>query len=87
MLTEIDEEAFRDSDAIQYVVMPQNLTTIGDYAFADDDSLLVVYIPASVSVFGESIFAESDAVTVFVDAGSDAEAWCRAHDMIYQYAA
>lgn len=86
-LTEIDEEAFRDNDSIQYALLPEHVSEIGDYAFADDDSLLLVYIPASVSVFGENIFDGSNAVTVFVEAESDAEDWCRANNLSFQVVA
>ena len=87
MLTEIEEEAFRDNDSIQYVMLPQNVQEIGDYAFADDDELVLVYIPASVSFFGSNIFIGSNIAAVFVEEGSYAETYCRENMLNYQFAA
>ena len=58
-LTQVEEEAFRDSDAIDCVIIPDQVTDIGAYAFADCDSLQYVIVPDSVVAIDSHAFENS----------------------------
>lgn len=55
-VTKIYNEAFKDSDSITSVVIPDSVTSIGNYAFSHCCSLTSVTIPDSVTSIGSSAF-------------------------------
>ena len=73
-IRQIEEEAFRGSDALTSVVVPEGAESIGAYAFADCPALGMVYIPSSATEVSATAFDNSPNVLVVCRAGSAAEA-------------
>lgn len=53
---QIDEYAFRNSDELKSITIPNSVTCIGDYAFEACDSLNSINIPNSVTSIGWAAF-------------------------------
>jgi len=83
-LTAVEEEAFRDDDAVQYILLPEGIREIGQTAFAEDDALLLVLLPAMTTAFGEDVFRDSAQVVVVGRAGSDAQRYCLENHIAFQ---
>lgn len=52
----IADEAFRDNDHLQKIILPENLKSIGNYAFYNMYSLKSINIPDSVTSIGQNAF-------------------------------
>ena len=68
--TIISENAFRSSEYLESVVLPNTITTIEDRAFYYCTSLESITIPASVTDMGEFIFCGSTLKTVTFQEGA-----------------
>lgn len=55
-VTRIDNDAFRECDALTSVVIPSTIESIGDWAFAGCSSLTSIIIPKSVESIGYCAF-------------------------------
>ena len=55
-MTEIGENAFRDCDNIESIVIPDSVTTIGEGAFMYNSSLIELTIGANVTSIGANAF-------------------------------
>ena len=88
-VTQIGEEAFRESAYIIYIEIPTSVEKIDKYAFYDMDNLQDIAIPSSVTSFGEdivSIYDESDPdkLVLYVDADSPAEKYAKENNIPYE---
>ncbi|MGN1168655.1 MAG: leucine-rich repeat domain-containing protein, partial [Acutalibacteraceae bacterium] len=88
-VTEIGDEAFRESGYLAYIEIPSTVTKIGDRAFYDMDDLHKLTIPSTVTQLGEEIvtvFDESDPdkVTLYVDEGSKALEYAKDNNVPYE---
>ena len=55
-MTSIGAHAFSDCHSLQYIVIPDNVSTIGDLAFRWCKSLYYVVLPSKLASVGENIF-------------------------------
>ena len=62
-VTSIGEDAFRESDSLTSVTIPNSVTSIGSYAFAHCTSLTSVTIPNSVTSIGHWAFYNCSSLT------------------------
>lgn len=88
-VTEIGEEAFRESGYLAYIEIPSTVTKIGDRAFYDMDDLHKLTIPSTVTQFGEDIVSvydvsDPDKVTLYVDEGSKALEYAQNNNVPYE---
>lgn len=83
-LTSIGESVFAACSSLTEVVIPQGVTSIGTAAFQACSSLEKVTIPASVEDLGRLLFMNCpENLTVIVEPGSAAEAWCKDSGIAY----
>lgn len=81
---EIADNAFNGS-SLKSITLSNKLTSIGDNAFTGCKiSNNEITLPSSITKIGKDAFDKG--LTIHVDAGSYAEAWCRDNGMSYQYA-
>lgn len=80
---EIADNAFNGS-SLKSITLSNKLTSIGDNAFTGCKiSNNEITLPSSITKIGKDAFDKG--LTIHVDAGSYAEAWCRDNGMSYQY--
>ena len=85
-LTSIGENAFAACSSLTEVVIPQGVTSIGKAAFLSCSMLEKVTIPASTEDLGRLLFMSCpENLTVIVEPGSAAEAWCKDNSIAYAH--
>ncbi|MBR1475725.1 MAG: leucine-rich repeat domain-containing protein [Muribaculaceae bacterium] len=62
----IQEGAFDDVDAIEYLMIDEGITEIGNNAFSRCDNLAAVVLPEGLETIGEEAFASCTALETFV---------------------
>lgn len=84
-ITVIHDCMFENCGSLKEFVVPDHVHTIEDEAFAYCANLKSVTVPSSVSSMGKDVFKNSKNVTVRVEKGSYAEAYCIENDLNYDY--
>ena len=79
-LVAIEEEAFAGIDAAR-VEITENVISIGPRAFADCKNLTELVIPATVQRIDDTALEGSAGVTVYGEAGSEAERFANANEL------
>lgn len=79
-LAAIGEEAFAGIDAAR-VEITENVISIGPRAFADCKNLTELVIPATVQRIDDTALEGSAGVTVYGEAGSEAERFANANEL------
>ena len=79
-LVAIEEEAFAGIDAAR-VEITENVISIGPRTFADCKNLTELVIPATVQRIDDTALEGSAGVTVYGEAGSEAERFANANDL------
>ncbi len=80
----IMEEAF-EGTALNYVILPESVTTLEKYAFANIPSLYKAILPASVTAIADSAFANDPGLTLEVIPGSYGARWAVRHGFFTVY--
>ena len=84
-LKAVEAETFIDKPAIMGIRIPEGVTTIGPRAFADCPNLWVAFIPDSVTEIDPTAFENCPHMNVVCSAGSCAEQFARAHELMICY--
>lgn len=71
---DVPNETFSHS-CIQYIYLPDTVTSIGGFAFSSCNNLKTVYIPASVTSIGEWAFSSLKDCTIICAAASKPDGW------------
>ena len=85
----IGDRAFEYCDSLEYVNIPNSVTSIGDRAFSGCKSLESINIPNSVTSIGDSAFEWCDSLKSInipnsvTSIGSSAFTWCESLESIY----
>ena len=74
-VTRIEENAFRNFTALQWVNIPDGVTFIGDSVFMNDTSLTSITIPSSVTHIGVDAFKNCTHLQTVIYTGTLAQ-WC-----------
>ena len=83
-LTAIEEEAFRGDEALERVVLGENVTGIGSRAFAETPALRQAVIPANVTELAPNAF-ENAAPTLLVTENSAAQTFAQTLGLPYAF--
>jgi hypothetical protein len=82
MLTQVAEQAFEGDNAVECIVLGNNVRQIGDHAFANMSALKQVEFDGMSVEIHPAAFINSNP-TILCPAGSDAEAWAVSQDVRY----
>lgn len=81
----VDEEAFKDSESVEKITLPQTIESIEDNAFANCKNLEQIYIPSSVTKISSKAFSGTTGFTMFVEKDSYAEKFAEKNGIELDY--
>lgn len=70
--------------AVEFINIPDGVTTIGNNAFDNNANLQEIYIPSSVTSFGTNVFKGCENVTVYCEDGSTAHQYAIDNNVKFQ---